>query len=134
MKRSLFGLVLGVALFAACGGGGGDDSPSDADAASNPEGTAGLAAAFQTELVKVQECTQAELDGKGACAIDLFSSPVSRMCSDVRTGRASAFAGADYTKFEATCTAWADVLSTPKEARVAKITTMVDALKALSGT
>jgi len=132
MKRQLASLVFCVMFLAACGSGD-DDSSADAKAAENPAGTAGLAGAFQTELTAIKDCVQGAVDGKAACEIGLFENPVSRLCSDVRTGRANTFAGADYTKFEATCTAWSDVLSSTNEARLPKLTAMIEALKPLAG-
>lgn len=91
-----------------------------------------MAQSFVTELGKMKQCTQDEIDGKSQCGGNLLSAdPVSNLCNDVRTGRANQFAGADYKRFEATCEAWADVLGSPTSARIAKIDQMVTDVSAI---
>jgi hypothetical protein len=128
MKRLLLAALF-VLPFAACGGGGG--SSSDVTPNTNAAGTAAMAAAFTKELTTIKQCLQDEVDGKGDCQTSFFSDPVTLMCSDVHLGRASQFAGADYTKFDPTCTAWASVLSVSTAEKVTKIDQMLTDLQAV---
>jgi hypothetical protein len=124
--------VLLAAIFAlslsACGGGSGDGGKGGSSA----QGTSAMAGAFSTELTKVQECVQGEVDGKGPCTVDYLLNPVTSMCSDVRTGRPNtSFTGADYAKFTATCDNWKSVLGDDNPTKVTQIGQMVTDLKAL---
>lgn len=89
-----------------------------------------MAAAFETEITKTKECVQGQIDGKAACGIDFLQDPITRLCSDVRTGKVNPqFPSADLTKFTGTCDDWKNVLSLgPAE----KITTLDKMLAAVA--
>lgn len=128
MKLFLIAAVIALPIAAACGGGGDGGGSKKTNAAS----TAAMAQSFTAELTKMKQCIQDEIDGKAQCGGNLLSAdPVSNLCNDVRTGRANQFAGADYTKFEATCAAWSDVLGSPIKERSAKIDGMITDLAAV---
>ena len=127
MKRLVFATVIAAALLAACGGGGDDDGGNGAAA-----GTSAMAAAFETELTKTKECVQGEIDGKGACAINFLQDPVTRFCSDVRTGKVNPqFPDADLTKFTATCDDWKNVLAIGPAEKVTTLDKMLTAVAPL---
>ena len=128
MKLLLIAALIVFPVAAACGGGGDGGGSKKTNAAS----TAAMAQSFTAELTKMKQCIQDEVDGKGQCSGNLLSAdPVSNLCNDVRTGRANQFAGADYTKFEATCDAWGGVLGSPAKERNAKIDQMITDLAAV---
>ncbi len=128
MKLLLLAALIVVPIAAGCGGGGDGGGAKKTNAAS----TAAMAQSFSAELTKMKQCIQDEIDGKGQCAGNLLSAdPVSNLCNDVRTGRANQFAGADYSKFEATCDTWGDVLGSPIKERNGKIDQMITDLAAV---
>lgn len=127
MKNLLLAAVL-VIPFAACGGG---DSGGDSKGTTNAAGTAGMSAAFIAEVKTIQTCVQGQVDGKGDCATNFLSNPVTLMCSDVSTGRPNQFAGADYAKFKPTCDAWATVLSQTAPEKLATLAKMITDLEAV---
>lgn len=127
MRKAVLASVLVASLLAACGGGGGSDGGSNAAAS-----TSAMAGAFSTEITTIKACIQGEIDGKAACGINFLQDPITRMCSDVRTGRPNQFTGADYAKFTPTCDTWAGVLQSDAAGKIAKLdqmATQVDALK-----
>ena len=131
MQKPLIAALALSLLFAACGGGGSDDD-GGGGGGTNAGSTSAMAGSFSSELVKLRDCVQGEVDGKSPCSADFLSNPVTLMCSDVRTGKPNQFPGADYTKFTGTCDQWSTVLTTPGAEKVAKLNTMigeVDALK-----
>ena len=128
MQKPLFAaftcLLAGSFLLSACGG----DSASgneDPGGGTNPAGTAAMAAAFATEMTSIKACLQSEVDAKTPCAVNFLQDPITRYCSDVRTGRPNQFAGADYTKFTATCDSWATVLQSDAAGKITKLDTMI---------
>ena len=125
----LAGLVAGSLLFAACGG----DSASgdEKSGGSNAAGTAAMAGAFATEMTSIKTCLQSEVDAKTPCAVNFLQDPITRMCSDVRTGRPNQFAGADYSKFTATCDSWATVLQSDAAGKISKLDAMLAEVNAL---
>ena len=113
MKALLVAAVLPV-LIAACGGGGGA-SGGDSGAG----GTAAMAASFSAELTKIKECVQGEVNGGAPCTTNFLEDPVTRMCSDVRTGKTNAtYPDADLTKFSGTCDDWKNFLTLDPATRV----------------
>lgn len=128
MKHLLLAAILIVPI-AACGGG--DSGGGDAKGATNAAGTAGMSAAFIAEIKTIQTCVQGQVDGKGDCATNFLSNPVTLMCSDVSTGRPSQFAGADYTKFKPTCDAWATVLGQTAPEKLTTLAKMITDLEAV---
>ncbi len=130
IRRLAFTALLGLGLaVSSCGGGGGSgDSGGKTNSAA---GTAGMAASFADELTKIQTCVQGDLDGKAACTIDFLQDPVSKMCSDVRTGRASQFPGADYSKFTATCDSWKTAIGSINKDKIPLLTQMITDVKAI---
>lgn len=130
MKALLLAAIIAVPLIAACGGGGGGGGGS---AKTNAASTAAMAQAFTTELTKMKQCVQDEVDGKGQCTAGnlLSGDPVSNFCNDVHTGRANQFPGADYSKFVGTCDSWGTALSLPAKERGAKIDQMITDLSAI---
>lgn len=131
MKRLLIAASLVLPIAVACGGGGGDSGGSG-KTGTNAASTAAMAASFTKELTTMKQCVQDEVDGKSTCGGNLLSSdPISMLCNDVHTGRANQFPDADYTKFEPTCSAWADALSSPAKDRLTKIDTMITNLAAI---
>lgn len=129
-KRLLLAALLALP-FAACGGGG-DSGGSGPNSKTSAAGTAGMAAAFSDELAKIKECVQGQVDGKGDCGVDLLQDPVTRMCSDVRTGKPNpAFPGADFSKFTKTCDDWKSVLGLDAAGKVTLLTGMAAELEPL---
>ena len=117
-------------FLAACGGGSSRGNAKTGG--TSAEGTAAMAKSFSTELTKVQDCVQGEIDGKGPCNIDAFNNPVTVMCNDIRTTRPNAnFPGADYSKFTKTCSDWSSVLGVGASEKITKITAMENDLQAL---
>ncbi|HNM78054.1 MAG TPA: hypothetical protein PKI89_06815 [Tepidiformaceae bacterium] len=128
MKALLIAALIALPLFAACGGGDDGGGGKKTNAAS----TAAMAQGFVAELTKMKQCIQDEVDGKSQCGGNLISAdPVSNLCNDVHTGRTNQYAGADYTRFQATCEAWSDVLGSPIKERNAKIDQMITDLGAI---
>ena len=131
-KHLVLAAVLAV-TFAACGGGtaspgGGGGGGNGTSAA----GTAGMAAAFATEVTRIRDCYQGQVDGKGDCGANLLQDPVTRLCSDVLTGRENVqYPGADYTKFTPTCDNWASVLGVDAAGKVSLLAKMATELEAL---
>ena len=120
MKALLTAAALSV-LLVACGGGGGD-SAGDSGAA----GTAAMADGFSTELTKIKECVQGELSGGAPCTTNFLQDPVTRMCSDVRTGKPNTdYPDADLTKFTATCDDWKNFLTLDSATKVTTLEKMI---------
>jgi hypothetical protein len=121
-KRLLLATVLTIGLgFAACGG---DDD--DGGNGGGGAGTAQMAARFGNELTKIKECVQGQVNGGAACGIDFLNDPVTRMCSDVRTGKVNAeFPNADLTKFTATCDDWKNFLTLDANAKLTTLDKMI---------
>lgn len=90
-----------------------------------------MAAFFADELGKVQQCVQDDIDGKGECKIDLLQNSVALACSDVTTGRANQFAGADYSKFTPTCDNWRKVIGSANKDKIPLLTQMITDVKAV---
>jgi len=130
--RLALALLLSATL-AACGGGDDDDGGSPGNGGgSSAAGTTAMAGAFTTEITKIKDCFQGEVDGKGACSVNLLSDPVTGLCSDVRIGKANAqFPGADYAKFAKTCSDWSSVLSLDTAGKVTLLSKMVTELEAV---
>lgn len=127
MIKAAVAVALLSVFFVACGGGGDDDGGS-----SGGGGTGAMAANFETELGKTKECIQGEIDGKGACAINFLLDPVTRMCSDVRTGKTNAaFPDADLSKFTATCDEWRTFQTADAAAKVTSLDKMIAGVTAL---
>lgn len=127
-KRLLLAAALSISL-AACGGGGGSGGSSGGKSAAS---TAGLAGEFATEIGKIKDCYQGEVDKKGDCSTDLLTDPVTRMCSDVRTGKPNPqFPGADFTKFVKTCDDWKSVLGLDAAGKVTLLNNMVTEVSAI---
>lgn len=122
-KRLLFAALLTLPLaLAACGGGGDDDDGGNGGGA----GTAEMAARFSEELGKIKECVQGQVNGGAACSIDFLNDPVTRMCSDVRTGKTNAqFPKADLSKFTATCDDWKNFLTLDANAKLTTLDKMI---------
>ena len=90
-----------------------------------------MAGAFATEMTSIKTCLQGEVDSKTPCAVNFLQDPITRMCSDVRTGRPNQFAGADYSKFGATCDNWATVLQSDAAGKISKLDAMLAEVNAL---
>ena len=115
-------------LFVACGGGGDDGG----NGGSGGGGTSAMAAGFSAELVKIKECVQGEINGGAPCGINFLQDPVTRFCSDVRTGKTNAqFPNADLTKFSATCDDWKDFLTLDAATKVTTLDKMIADVGAL---
>ncbi len=127
MKHLLLAAALVIPI-AACGGGG--TAGEGAKTGSNAAGTAAMSASFTAEITKIKTCVQGQVDGKGDCAINFLQDPVTRMCSDVSTGRPNQFAGADYKKFTPTCDAWAAVLGQTAPEKLTTLAKMLTDLEA----
>ncbi|MBA4179297.1 MAG: hypothetical protein C0506_01785 [Anaerolinea sp.] len=125
-----------AALFLAACGGGGDDSSEKPGRASSSDSVGGgaraMAAAMETEFVRLKDCYQAQKDGKGECNEDLLTNRVSVLCSAVRSGKSNEFAVADLTPFEPACSSWSALLSTPAAERPVALAGMIDKVKAIN--
>ena len=127
MTKAIALLALLPLFLVACGGGGDDDGGG-----SGAGGTAAMAANFETEVNKVKTCVQDEAAGKGACTINFLQDPVTRMCSDVRTGKTNAtFPEADLTKFAGTCDEWKNFLTLDASTKIATLDKMIADVVAL---
>jgi hypothetical protein len=68
----------------------------------------------------------------GACGIDFLQDPVTRMCSDVRTGKTNAqFPEADLTKFATTCDDWKNFLGLDAATKLTPLDKMIAGVTAL---
>jgi hypothetical protein len=130
MTKPLLLAALSTFLFAAACGGGGD---GDGGNGGGGGGTGAMAAAFSTELTKIKECVQTESTGGAACGINFLQDPVTRMCSDVRTGKTNAqFPSAELSEFTATCDDWKNFLTLDTATKLTTLDKMIgetDALK-----
>ena len=91
-----------------------------------------MAAEFASQIGKIKDCFQGQVDGKGDCGTNLLLDPVTRMCSDVRTGKPNPqFPGADLTKFTKTCDDWKSVLGLDAAGKVTLLTNMVGEVAAI---
>jgi hypothetical protein len=123
-KRLLFAALLSLGLLAAACGGGDDDDGGNGGGGT--AGTAQMATRFSDELGKIKECVQGQVNGGAACGIDFLNDPVTRMCSDVRTGKVNAeFPKADLTKFTATCDDWKNFLTLDANAKLTTLDKMI---------
>ena len=129
LSAALAWLLAGSLLFAACGGD--NASGDERSGGSSAAGTAAMAGAFATEMTSIKTCLQGEIDLKTPCAVNFLQDPITRMCSDVRTGRPNQFAGADYSKFTATCDSWATVLQSDAAGKISKLDAMLAEVNAL---
>ena len=91
-----------------------------------------MAAAMETEFVKLKDCYQAQLDGKGDCKEDLLTNRVTGICSAVRTGTRNDFAVADVKPFEPVCSSWSALLATPAAEKPGALSGMIDKVKAIN--
>lgn len=128
MNRLLIAAILLVPLAAACGGG--SSGGTDTKTGSNAAGTAAMNASFTEEIKKIQLCVQGQVDAKADCTINFLQDPVTRMCSDVSTGRPNQFVGADYKKFTPTCDSWATVLGQTAPEKLTTLAKMLTDLEA----
>jgi hypothetical protein len=130
MTIRLLAAALFALTFAACGGGGDDDGGGGGGGATG--GTPEMAASFTAELTKIKECVQPAVTGGAACGTNFLQDPVTRMCSDVRTGKVNAaFPKADLSKFTATCDDWKTFLGQDAAGRVTTIDKMIAAVGAI---
>lgn len=121
MMKTLLAVAALSVLLVACGGGG---SASGGD--SGADGTAAMAAGFSTELTKVKECVQGEVNGGAPCTTNFLEDPVTKMCSDVRTGKPNTdYPEADLTKFTATCDDWKAFLTLDAATKVTTLEKMI---------
>ena len=91
-----------------------------------------MAANFSAELTKIKECVQGEANGGAACTINFLQDPVTRLCSDVRTGKTNpAFPDADLSKFTATCDDWKNFLTLDANAKITTLDKMISSAGAI---
>ena len=123
MKKRLFLAALLTMALAACGG---DDDDGGGGGGGSQAGTAEMAGRFGEELNKIKTCVKGQVDGGAACSIDFLNDPVTRMCSDVRTGKINAdFPKADLTKFTGTCDDWKSFLTLDANAKLTTLDKMI---------
>lgn len=131
MKKSLLLAAALTALMTAACGGGGDDG-GNGGGGGGGAGTGAMAATFSTELAKIKECVQTEASGGAACGINFLTDPVTRMCSDVRTGKTSVeFPSADLSKFTPTCDEWKTFLGLGASEKITTLDKMIGTVDAL---
>jgi hypothetical protein len=121
-KRLLLAAAALALLLASCGGGGDDGGGGTTEGA----GTAEMATTFGKELTKIKECVQGEADGGTACGMNFLLDPVTRMCSDVRTGKINAdFPNSDLSRFTGACDDWKNFLSLDTAAKLTTLDKMI---------
>ena len=131
-----FALLLSAVALLAAACGGGDDSGGKAGTTNSSDSVGGgaraMAAAMETEFVKLKDCYQGEVDGKGECKQELFTNRVSTLCSAVRTGKANDFAVTDVKPFEPVCSSWSALFATPAVEKPAALAALAEKVKAIN--